>query len=101
MQSLKIKSTLKLKSIVLVFDQTHFPPQWYRNVVFGGPGPWTNWFIRKEVQEELLLNFPEANCSSFNRDVFFSVTMASRFEKVGVENIGELKARGEKLMKTR
>ena len=41
-QSLKIKNTLKLKSIVLVFDQTHFPPEWYRNVVFGGPGPWTN-----------------------------------------------------------
>ena len=40
-QSLKIKSTLKLKSIVLVFYQTQFPPEWYRNVLFGSPGPWT------------------------------------------------------------
>ena len=94
-QSLKIKSTLKLKSIVLVFDQTQFPLQWYRNVVFGSPGPWTNGFNRKEVQEERFLNFLEANCSSFNRDVVFSVTMASRFEKAGEEYIKELKAKGE------
>ena len=94
-QSLKIKSTLKLKSIVLIFDQTQFPPAWYRNVAFGSPGSWTNGFNRKEVQEERLLHFLEANCSSFNRDVFFSVTMASRFEKVDEEYIEELKAKGE------
>ena len=94
-QSLKIKSTLNFKSIVLVFDQTHFPPEWYRNVVFGSPGTWTNGFNRKEVQEERFLNFLEANCSSFNRDVFFSVTMASCFEKADEEYIEELKAKGE------
>ena len=42
-----------------------------------------------------MLNFLEANYSSFNRDVFFSVTMASRFEKVDEEYIEELKAKGE------
>ena len=31
-QSIKIKSTLKLKNIVLVFDQTQFLLEWYRNV---------------------------------------------------------------------
>ena len=94
-QSLKIKSTFKLKSIVLVFDQRQFPPEWYRNVVFGSPGPWTNGFNLKEVQEERFLNFLEANCSSFNRDVVFSVTMASRFEKADEEYIEEWKAKGE------
>ena len=92
---LKIKSTLKLKSIVLVFDQTQFPPEWYRNVVFGSPGSWTNGFNRKAVQEERFLNFLEANCSSFNRDVGFSVTMASLFQKADEEYIEELKAKGE------
>ena len=71
------------------------PPEWYRNVVFGGPGSWTNWFSRKEVLEQRLLNFPEDNCSSLNRDVVFSVTMASRFEKVDEEYIKELKTKGE------
>ena len=72
------------------------PPEWYRNVVLGGAGPWTNWFSRQEVLEERLLNFLEDNCSSFNRDVVFSVTTASRFEQVDEEFIEELKAKGKK-----
>ena len=70
-------------------------PEWYRNVIFGGPGPWTNWFSRKEALEERLLSFLEDKCSSFNRNVVFSVTMASRFEKVDEEYIEELKTKGE------
>ena len=64
-------------------------------VVFGGHGSWNNWFSLKELLEERLLNFLEDNCSSFNRDVFFSVTMTSRFEKVDEEYIEELKGKGE------
>ena len=73
------------------------PPEWYRNVVFGGPGPWTNWFSRTELLVERLFNFLEDNCSSFKRGVvfFFSVTMASRFERVDEEYIKEFKVKGE------
>ena len=71
------------------------PPEWYRNVVFGGPGSWSNWFSLKELLEERLLNFLEDNCSSFNRDVFFFVAMPSRFENVDEEYIEELKGKGE------
>ena len=70
-------------------------PERYRNVVFGVPGPWTNWFSRKEVLEERLLNFLQDNCSSFNPDVVFSVTLASRLEKVDEEYNEELRAKGE------
>ena len=65
------------------------------SVVFGGPGPWTNWLSRKGVLQDRLLNFLEDNCSLFNLDVFFSVTMTSHFEKVDEEHIEELKAKGE------
>ena len=71
------------------------PPELYRNVVFGGPGPWPKWLSLKELLEERLLNFLEDNYSSFNRDVFFSVAMAFRFEKVDEEYFEELKGKGE------
>ena len=72
------------------------PPEWYRKVVFGGPGPRANWFSRKEVLEERLLNFLEDKCSSFNRDVFFFCNNGISFgKKVDEECIEELKAKGE------
>ena len=71
------------------------PPEWYRKVVFGGPGPWTNWFSRKEVLEERLLNFLEDKCSSFNQDVVFLEQWHLVLKKVDEECIEELKAKGE------
>ena len=73
------------------------PHEWYRNVLFGGPGPWTNWFSRKEVLEERLLNFLKDNCSSFNRDVvvFFCNNGVSFGKKVDEKYIEELRAKGE------
>ena len=75
------------------------PPEWYRNVVFGGPGPWTSCFSRKELLVERLFNFLEDNCSSVKRGVIlffcFSVTMASRFERVDEEYIEEFKVKGD------